>query len=246
MYDILVVEDDDALRLDLVDYLTIKGLRTSGVDSVAACRQALDRITPHLVVLDVRLPDGHGFALTREIQGRFGSNCGLVMLTGLASPADRVGGLEIGADAYLVKTATLREIEATVRSVLRRLPTTAVGPVGVPPPFETGGWRLQRTDWILEAPNAARIDLTATELAFLETLLAKPGQACSRADLISALRRPSMRFNERNLDEVVRRLRRKAEQASGMTIPIRVVYGIGYSFIGDANPASLDAKFSAR
>jgi two-component system, OmpR family, response regulator len=237
MYDILVVEDDDALRQDLVDYLTIKGLRATGAESAASCRQVLDQMVPHLVILDVRLPDGHGFALTREIQTRFGASCGLVMLTGLATPADRVDGLEIGADAYLVKTATLREIEATVRSVLRRLPSTTIEPEVVTPPFEAGGWRLLRADWTLESPNSARITLTSTEVAFLEILLTKPGQACSRTELISALRRPSMRFNERNLDEVVRRLRRKVEQDSGLTIPIRVVYGIGYSFIGDTKPS---------
>ncbi len=232
MHDILVVDDDHSLRLDLVDYLTIKGFRAAGAGSAAACRQALDRTAPDLVVLDVQLPDGHGFALAREIQSRFGAGCGVVMLTGLATPDDRVGGLEVGADAYLVKNATLREIEATVRSVLRRLPAPANRPEAAPTPFEVGGWRLLRSEWALESPNMVRITLTSTEVALLEMVLANPGKACSRADLIAILKRPSMRFNERNLDEVVRRLRRKVEQASGMTLPIRVAYGVGYSFTG--------------
>ncbi|WP_372393871.1 response regulator transcription factor (plasmid) [Azospirillum sp. HJ39] len=239
MPDILVVDDDDGLRFDLVDYLNLKGFRTIGAESAAACRQALDRMSPDVVVLDVRLPDGHGFALAREIHARFGVGCGLIMLTGLSTPNDRVDGLESGADTYLVKHATLREIEATIRSVLRRLPVAATAAAETPAAApaggqDVGGWRMLRADWTLQAPNAARITLTGTEVAFLEALLAKPGTPRPRADLIAALARPSMRFNDRNLDEVVRRLRRKVEQASGMAVPIRVVYGVGYCFTGDA------------
>lgn len=239
MHEILVVDDDDGLRLDLVDYLTIKGFRAAGADSAAACRQALERIAPDVIILDIRLPDGHGLALAREIQARFGVGCGLVMLTGLAEPIDRINGLDSGADAYLVKHATMREIEATVRSVIRRLPSTVVRSEAAPPPFDTGGWRVSRSDWTLEAPNSVRIPLTGTEIAFLGILLTNPGSVCSRAELIAALGRPSMRYNERNLDEVVRRLRRKVEQASGMMIPIRVAYGNGYSFTGDPAPGRL-------
>lgn len=238
MPDILVVDDDDGLRLDLVDYLSLKGFRATGAATAAACRQALDRMPPDVILLDVRLPDGHGFALAREIHARFGVGCGLIMLTGLSTPTDRIDGLDSGADAYLVKHATLREIEATVRSVLRRLPAAAAATEAPPAPPAGGpdsvGWRLLRGDWTLQAPNAARITLTATEVAFLEALLARPGTPCPRAHLIAALGRPSMRFNERNLDEVVRRLRRKVEEASGMAVPIRVVYGVGYCFTGDA------------
>lgn len=235
MHDVLIVDDDEGLRLDLVDYFTIKGFRATGAESAAACRQALDRLPPHVVILDLRLPDGHGLSLAREIRARRGDRCGVVMLTGLATPDDRVDGLDSGADAYLVKHATLREIEATVRSVMRRLPAGDDESHPAPAPVETGGWRLLPKDWALEAPNATRMVLTSTEVAFLEAMLAKGGKACSRAELIAALGRPSMRFNERNLDEVVRRLRRKAEQACGMKIPIRVAYGVGYSFINGAD-----------
>lgn len=237
MHDLLIVEDDDGLRLDLADYLSMKGFRVTGVDSAAACHRALERVMPDAIILDVRLPDGHGFALAREIRARHGGRCGLVILTGLAAPADRVDGLDSGADAYLVKHATLREIEATMRSVLRRLPGPMSTASAAPSAIGTGGWRLLRSDWSLEAPNATRIALTSTEVAFLEAVLAKAGAACPREELIRALGRPSMRFNERNLDEVVRRLRRKAEQASGMKIPIRVVYGTGYCFTGEARSA---------
>lgn len=235
MHDLLIVDDDEGLRLDLVDYFTTKGFRATGADSAAACRQALERLPPQVVLLDVRLPDGHGFALAREIRARRGDRCGVVMLTGLAAPDDRVDGLDSGADAYLVKHSTLREIEATVHSVLRRLPGEDDDTHSASPPLATGEWRLRRQDWALEAPNATRITLTSTEVALLDAMMAKAGGPCSRAELIAALGRPSMRFNERNLDEVVRRLRRKAEQASGMKIPIRVAYGLGYCFISGAD-----------
>lgn len=252
---VLVVDDDDGLRADLVDYLTVKGFRATGVASAAECRSALEQVPPDVIVLDVRLPDGHGFALAREIQARYGTGCGLVMLTGLSAPCDRVGGLESGADAYLVKHTTLREIEATVRSVLRRLPASELVREAAPATGErpvdsstrkhaetTGEWQLVRSEWALRTPNGASIALTSTEVAFLGAMLAKPGSTCSRADLIAALDRPSMRFNERNLDEVVRRLRRKVEQGSGMKIPIRVVYGTGYSFTGgtESGPPQID------
>jgi DNA-binding response OmpR family regulator len=228
MPEILVVEDEDDLRIDLVDFLALKGFQATGVGSAAAARACLDRMVPDVIVLDVGLPDGDGFELAREIRDRRGLASGIIMLTGLNSIDHRVTGLESGADIYLVKHASLREIDATIRSLLRRLsvPTAAA-------PCEKL-WRLDETTRQLFAPNGVGAELTGSEFALLACLLNRSKATCARAELIEALARPSLRHNDRNLDGIVRRLRRKIEQACTIEAPIHVVYGTGYAFTGDS------------
>ena len=120
--EVLVVEDAEGPRVDLVDYLSLKGFQAAGVGSGAEARQALAVRLPDVIVLDIGLPDGNGFDLARDIRSRYGLTCGIIMLTGFASVDDRVEGLASGADIYLVKHASLREIEANIRGLLRRRP----------------------------------------------------------------------------------------------------------------------------
>lgn len=236
MHNVLVVEDDDSLRTDLVDYLTAKGFQAAGIDCAEALRRALDQGMPDVILLDVGLPDCHGFDLAREIRRQRKLTCGIIMLTGFGAVDDRVEGLESGADVYLVKHASLREIDATVRSLLRRL-----SPVTVPSPGPSF-WRLDRDHWTLGAPNGESVELTGTEMGFLDILINKAGVVCTRAELVEAMGRPSMRQDDRNLDSVIRRLRRKIEQGCHMAPPIRMVYGSGYIFTA---PAGVFAKGKA-
>jgi DNA-binding response OmpR family regulator len=228
MPDILVVEDADELRVDLVDYLALTGFRATGVGSVAAARACLDQSAPEIIVLDIGLPDGDGLELAREIRARRGLACGIIMLTGRASIDHRVAGLESGADIYLVKHASMREIDATIRTLLRRL---LAPPAATPHP---PSWRLDETTRHLVAPNDRRTALTGCEFALLDFLLGRAKATCTRAELIEALARPSLRHNDRNLDGIIRRLRRKIEQDCGLDAPIHVVYGSGYAFTGGA------------
>ncbi|MBF0095929.1 MAG: response regulator transcription factor [Magnetococcales bacterium] len=225
---ILVLEDEQSLRIDLEDYLIAKGYQVDGASALEEARQLL--LSQHFdaVILDIGLPDGDGLQLLPEIR-RQQPQCGTVILTAYGEAESRIRGLEEGADAYLVKRASLREIEATLRSVLRRLPQTVVEPL---PASSTAAWTLDKVNWILTAPNGLSVVLTSTEVIFLQALEECDGAACSREQLNTLLGRRSSREDHRNLDAVVRRLRRKISQETSLEIPIKVVYGVGYAFPG--------------
>ncbi|MEI6560310.1 MAG: response regulator transcription factor [Rhodospirillaceae bacterium] len=120
MEHILVVEDEASLRIDLADFLSVKGYAVSGAATVTEARAHLLATRFDAVILDIGLPDGSGFDILAEIRSRKLS-CGVVMLTAFTEADGRVKGPENGADADLVKKATLREVEVTLRSVLRHL-----------------------------------------------------------------------------------------------------------------------------
>ncbi|MCW0235207.1 MAG: response regulator transcription factor [Ferrovibrio sp.] len=222
---ILVVEDEPSLRGDLVEYLTMQGFAVDGVGTARDLRAELAKPDkPAIVILDIGLPDGNGFDLAGEIRARH--DCGIIMLTALGEADDRIRGFESGADIYLVKHSSLREIEATVQSLLRRLQDPGNRAVGRAP----DQWRLHTATWNLVAPNRSEIKLTATELAFVTALLERAGQPCSREELAQLLARPQTSWDNRHLDAVVNRLRRKIKDYAQIEAPIKMIYGRGYAF----------------
>ena len=217
VYHVVVLEDEPALRGDLVEYLSKQGFSVSAAATLKEYRQVVTVRKPDLVLLDINLPDGNGLDIARELRA-FGDTR-IVMLTNLGTLDDRVTGLDSGADAYLVKHADLREIEATIRTVLRRTserPTEAV-------------WNYNRTSWQLTSPNGTSVKLTASEAVFMSKLIEAPGIHQTRNEIAAALPRP-IDSNDRSLDSMVKRLRKKIEAESGTPFPINVVYGVGYSF----------------
>lgn len=238
---ILVVEDDHNLRSDLVSYLQLKGYTSLGA---ATCREVEELLAEHdfaAIILDIGLPDGDGRDLVARIRATRGLNTGIIMLTAYGAPEYRVDTLDKGADAFLVKHASLREIDATLRSVLRRLDpevapaATPCQPAPVPAgDGETVGWRLDRLSWTLTDPAGTSIQLTTKEMAFLAALAEYDGRVCERAELVARMDGQGENSN-RNLDVIVRRLRRKIEDSTGQTPPIRVAYGQGYAFAAPLN-----------
>jgi len=224
---ILIVEDEPRLRQDLGDFLALRGFDVTGVATARDMRAALaDGPRPAVIILDVGLPDGNGFDLAMEI--RQSHDCGIIMLTAFGDSADRVRGFDSGADIYLVKHSTLREIEAAIRSLLRRTgnrPTIAER--------GKGRWILDTANWAMIAPDGQVLKLTATEFAFLNLLCERQGDVCARDDIVAALARPGGHFDNRHLDAVVSRLRRKFERTTNVPSAIKVVYGVGYTFTAD-------------
>lgn len=221
---ILIVEDEPRLRDDLVAFLELVGFIATAVASAQALRQALaDDGAPNVIILDVGLPDGNGFELAGEI--RQAHACGIIMLTALGDSDDRIRGYDSGADIYLIKHSTLREIEAAIRSLLRRAANAADATHGT-----SSEWVLDSTNWMLLAPNHRSLRLTATEFAFLRVLCEHGGETCRREDLVATVARPKTTFDNRHLDAVVSRLRRKLERHIALPAPIKAVYGVGYTF----------------
>lgn len=224
---ILVVEDEPALRTDLADYLTSKGYTVEVSATAGETLRQLARAMPDIVVLDLGLPDGDGMQIAADIRRRFGFACAIVMLTAYADADHRVQGMRTGADLYLTKSASLREIEACCAGVWRRLQETPASIRRQP------AWTLSEADWRLVAPGGQSVELTATEMQFLSALMIRAGAVCPRRTL-------GPRANSRNLDATVRRLRRKIETVCGEPSPFKTVYGRGYVFTAPARRLSQD------
>jgi len=228
MIHVLVVEDENRLRADLVDYLSMRGHFATGVASAASFREALRDETPDVIVMDVELPDGNGFSLLEEL--RKTSECGVIMLTAHGDAESRIRGYESGADIYLVKHSPLKEIDAAIRRLARRIRM----PVSAGSPMSSQAWSLDLRGWTLRSPAGQAIQLTASELAFLNQVMRQNGNPSTRQKLATAVARPQTSFDDRHLDAVVSRLRKKIETETGGKSPIRAAYGVGYAFSAPA------------
>ena len=228
MNTVMVIEDESRFRKDLVDFLCLCGFQAEGAGTIAEYHCALaDGKTHDIVIVDVGLPDGCGFDLVRQM--RNADQNGIILLTALGDSDDRINGYDSGADLYLVKDSTLREIEAAIRSLLRR--TAPADPTTRP---DSGTWHLDCLNWRLIAPNQQSLTLTATEFKLVKVLLENPGDVCPRDQLAAVIARPQVNFDDRYLDAVISRVRRKIDTQTETTAPIKVVYGIGYTFTGPA------------
>ena len=212
----VVVEDEAAVRQAVVAGLRQEGFVARGfADAVDA--GTILAVAPDLAILDVRLPSDSGFALARRLRDR--STVSIIFLTARDAVADRVEGLELGADDYVVKPFALEELLARVRAVLRRTGRLAtVLEAGDLLIDESGGWATR---------TGRPIPLTATELRLLAFLVRHRGQALSKDQLLTQVW--GYDAYDRNLVEVhVSALRRKLE-CSGPRV-IQTVRGIGYRF----------------
>ncbi len=227
---IVIVEDEASLRADLVEYLGACGHRAVGCGDWPALERALADHPVDIVVLDVNLPGENGFAIAGRLRER--SGIGIIMLTARGLGVDRVVGLEVGADVYLVKPVELRELEAQVRALGRRLQLAAeAAPAAAPRPAADGGWIYDHLAWTLTSPDGVAVKLTGNERVFASLLVARPGEPVSRADIYTALGKRQWDPFDRSVDSMVRRLRAKVEEATGASVPIEAVHGTGYAFI---------------
>jgi DNA-binding response OmpR family regulator len=222
---ILIVEDEVSLRDDLVVFLEAKGYEVTGAAGFVDAMRQVEASRFDVIVLDIGLPDGNGIDLLKQVRARCGLDCGVVVLTSRQELQDKLQALDAGSDAYLVKHASLREIEGTVRNLLRRLPTV------VPP---EPCWTLDQKGRSLTAPTGQTVSLTPRELVFLLQLAAADGETCDHGQLTMVLSEEAD-FSLANLNTLVRRLRLKVIDRVGHEPPIRAVYGKGYSFNGQIN-----------
>jgi len=237
---VLVIEDDDDLRDTLLRYLRGVGMLARGLESAEALDAELERQDFDAVVCDVNLPGEDGFSVLARLRSR--SAMRIVMLTARGMANDRLHGLGLGADYYLVKPVNLRELEMVLHNLLQRSHETqghgqgtrepAAHAHAVDEPAAQVPWRYQGTTWLLLSPAGQRVQLSNAEARLLQCLIERPREVVDRATLLAAMGRPGLEAYERNLDVTVSRLRRKAEQASGEKLPIVAVRGEGYSFQG--------------
>jgi DNA-binding response OmpR family regulator len=220
---VLVVDDEPKITQVVADYLRTAGftVTTAGNGSVAVTSARAQ--PPDLVVLDLGLPGMDGLDVAREL--RQASAVPIIMLTARGEEADRVVGLELGADDYIVKPFSPRELLARVRAVLRRTD-------GAPPRTERFAVGDVTVDTARREVTVAgrRLDLTATEFDLLALLARQPGRVFTRAQLLDAVRGTTVEAYERTVDAHVKNIRRKLEPQPHAPRYLLTVHGVGYRF----------------
>lgn len=227
---VIVVEDEEDLCDTLCRYLGRCGMDVRGAGDAETMWRHLQSRPVDVIVLDVNLPGESGFDAAARL--RESSSVGLVMLTARGMREDRLHGLDLGADHYLVKPVDLQELESVIRNLGRRIEARKLP---APPIPATGRWLLDRRLWTLTPPGLTPIPLSGSEFLMLSRLGVQPGVPVSRSDLLAALCRSDLDPYRRNLDTTVSRLRRKVESAGCQDFPVRSARSIGYVFA-----ASLD------
>jgi two-component system catabolic regulation response regulator CreB len=229
MLHILVVEDEPAIAESLAYALRRDGFGVTQTGTLADAERALPDAS--LVILDLMLPDGSGFDLIGKVR-RSGLGTPIIVLTSRDDEADRVAALETGADDYVQKPFSTREIVARVRAVLRRAqPPAPLIQTGTTP---TPGAREELP--VLSVDEATRrahvhgreVDLTRVEFDLLACMLAAPGRVFTRAQLIDRVWGDGFAITDRTIDSHVKGLRRKVEAAGGAAALIETVRGVGY------------------
>ncbi|EST53500.1 XRE family transcriptional regulator [Brevibacillus panacihumi W25] len=222
---LLVVEDEPGMLDEMQTYLQREGFRVltarTGKEALTIARSE----RPDLVVLDWMLPEKSGIDVCREI--RHTSQCGIIMVTARSDESDKIVGLEIGADDYLTKPFSLRELASRIRALLRRLRGSEDKSMFL---------EMERDNLsISEAKcqvlkDGQEIQLTPTEFKILYTLAARPGIVFSRLQLLKVALQDEYMGYERTMDSHIRNLRRKLEDDPANPRYIQTVYGFGYRF----------------
>jgi DNA-binding response OmpR family regulator len=223
MKTVLVVDDEPSIAAIAGDYLRHAGFDVvtvgNGVDALTVARTR----RPDLIVLDIGLPRMNGLDVARALRRE--GDVPIIMLTARIEESDRLTGLELGADDYMTKPFSPRELVARVRSVLRRVDAAGAG-----------GDVLRRADLTIDLARmqvtrgSAAIDLTTTEVQLLAALARQPGRIFTRAQLLDAVRGTDVESFERAIDTHVKNIRRKIEPEPRNPRYVLTVYGMGYKF----------------
>ncbi|MHB0868540.1 MAG: response regulator [Chloroflexota bacterium] len=220
---ILVVEDEPKISELLKLYLEREGYRVIVSADGAAALESFRRKSPELVILDLNLPVVDGLEVCRQI--RRDSTIPIIMLTARDEEADKLIGLELGADDYVTKPFSPREVVARVRAVLRRVASAQP----TPELLKAGRLTLDSARHLVRQGDEI-LDLTPTEFRLLEVLMGNPGRVFSRLQLLDLVQGEAFEGYERTIDAHVKNLRQKIEPDPQRPTYLLTVYGVGYKF----------------
>lgn len=214
---ILIVEDEVDLRSGLCDLLALEGFTVAGVDSIAGYRDWTKKHLYEMLLLDRTLPDGDGLELlpAHRAQGV----APVIVMSGKGAPEDRVAGLNADADYYLVKPVDFIELIALIRLFERRKT--------VP---QAERYCLDGQRWKLQMPDEGIVPLTRSEMNLMSCFVEQPGITVSRDEIIRALGGRPDAYDERRLEVMIRRFRKKIADAGYADFPLVTVYASGYAF----------------
>lgn len=219
---VLVVEDEVDFRESLVELLNLEDFEASGVGSMG---EYLDWIRDHkydILILDRNLPDGDGLDILKNQKKPL--EAGSIVLSCEGQPHDRILGMNVDADYYLVKPFPTDELLAILHRIQRR----QVAHQGV----THDEWLLNPVTWELKTPNQLDIELTRSEFALLNCFVHQPGRVIPRDNIIKGLGHNPLAYDNRRLEVLLRRLRKKIEDAGVVKFPLQTVYGVGLAFNG--------------
>ena len=224
---ILVVDDDPDIRDLLSEYLDKQGFRVSTAADGRSMRMVLSRAAPDLIVLDLMLPGEDGLTLCREVRAK--SDVPIVMLTAKTEEIDRVVGLEMGADDYLAKPFSPRELVARIKSILRR---SRALPVNLRPDDARAilfaGWKLEIATRTLISPEGVAVPLSGTDFRLLRIFLDHPNRVLNRDQLIEMTQARDAGPFDRSIDLQVSRLRKRLNDNPKDPAIIKTSRGEGY------------------
>jgi two-component system OmpR family response regulator len=227
---VLIVDDHRDIRDALSRYLTDNGLKVTMAESAASARRVLSQRDVDLMVLDIMMPGEDGLSLCRSVRANKGTP--VILLSARAEELDRVVGLEVGADDYVTKPFSPRELLARIHAVLRRtneLPPGQRQRVGQR--FRFGAWVLHGLERHVVGPDGVVVSLSTTEYALLATFIEHPKVVLTRDQLLDRVKgRFADEVFDRSIDTQISRLRRKLEDDPKSPKLIKTVWGAGYIF----------------
>jgi two-component system phosphate regulon response regulator OmpR len=229
---IVVCDDEAELRATVAEYLGKRGYRVEKAADGVALDALMAEGDVAAVILDVHMPGEDGLSILRRI--RASHRVGVIMLTAAGELVDRIVGLELGADDYLAKPVAFRELEARLRSLLRRMAeSVAVAPsasASATPPVAFAGFLLDRDGARLTGPDGAEVALTPLEFRLLRALVENPGRVLNRDQLLEMAHDRGWDPLDRSIDIRISRIRAKIEENPRKPRLIRTVRGLGYMF----------------
>lgn len=229
---LMLVDDEASLREPLAEYLSGQGFAVEECESAAAARSALRDMRPDIVLLDIMMPGEDGLSFCRHlIEAR---DIPVILLTAKGEPTDRIIGLEVGADDYIVKPFEPRELVARIRSVLRRA-SRATPADEEQMAYSFDGWTLDPLRRRLIDPSGALVTISSAEFRMLRAFLDHPGQVLDRDRLLDLVQGREAHMFDRAVDNQVSRLRRKIEQDRANPRLIQTVRGGGYRLAAEVS-----------
>lgn len=225
---LLLVDDEVSIREPLGKYLERQGFRITDASDAVTARSALLSYDIDLVLLDIMMPGEDGLSLCRHISANHGPP--VILLTAKSEETDRIVGLEIGADDYVVKPFSPRELVARIKVVLRRVTTGATKSDCMGERYSFAGWTLNSVQQSLHDPQGVLVPLSSGEHKMLEALVSRAGQILSRDHLLDLTRGREGGPFDRAIDNQVSRLRRKIETEPKDPQHIKTIWGGGYRF----------------
>lgn len=241
MLSVIVLEDDPELRVEICEALIEDGFSVSNFGTIQSFKMQFARSEPDIVLLDLGLPDGKGSDLIRDLRAR--SDVGILVLSGRQDEADRIIALEYGADDFVVKPCSPRELIARISAIARRKKPKPIDEIrhGAQQ-LEFDGYSLNLASMVLHNSEGMEIPLTTAEFELLNLFLHRPQRVLTRQQITEILRGENWSGYDRAIDGLISRLRKKISDPQSDKKPLKTIHGTGYMFSANVTERPLSPR----